>query len=318
MIFAAILSAVIFSGQGLSPYHASPQAQGKNDLLCDLKIASIEIENAEVREVLSHLFKNLLVKHWVDLDLEGNVTLSMKNVPYSMVLDNVLAQVGGEYAIEKGVYVIRKKRFSPIYEGMPLLGGDNFLTGAFTSTYVLVNPALFKSPLNTKGGTYDLLLEAIRAVKFKDWHVRTFGRGGFALVMPFESINANGRPTNRNRRFQYNPSFWRTVDFQKIGAYFAHEFDPPLDNQRVIVLAAEPFPSLTSGPESLVLDVQRKDLSERARREKWEVGVKVSAFVYEFTDGMNGSPAKLLPSGKGLPARTHLIGAGLWSGSMLR
>ena len=317
LIFAGILSAIVLSGQGQNGQASDAQNQGKVEQQSEFEVSSIEFQNVDVGKALKTLFKNIAPKYWIDLDLEGAVTLSMKRVPFSVVLDSILKQVGGEYSIERGTYVIRKKDFSLDQSPGAPVSRASFEPGSFTSQFDFRNPALFKSPLGTKGGTFDLLLEAVRVAKFNNWHVRTYGQGGFAIILPFEFIDATGRPMGRER-FTFGPAFWKTVSFQKIGDYVSHEFDPPIGNHRVIVLTAAPGSEQNTKPQFIYDNQAFSELPTGIRLQKWEGAIKVSAFVYEFSDGSPVTPNKNLGSKKMLLAKAHLVAAGLWSNSLLR
>ena len=73
-------------------------------------IASLELEQADVREALRALFKNVNVSYSIAPEVQGPVTVSLKSVTFETALQNVLRQVDATYRIEAGVYEIVKKQ----------------------------------------------------------------------------------------------------------------------------------------------------------------------------------------------------------------
>jgi hypothetical protein len=74
----------------------------------DVTIPSIELEQAEVRDALKILFKNVGVSYTVAQDVQGTVTVSLHNVPFETALQNITKQVDATYRVEAGVYNIIK------------------------------------------------------------------------------------------------------------------------------------------------------------------------------------------------------------------
>ena len=73
------------------------------------QISSLELEQADVREALRALFKNVNVSYSIAPEVQGPITVSLKNVTFETALQNVLRQVDATYRIEAGVYEIVKK-----------------------------------------------------------------------------------------------------------------------------------------------------------------------------------------------------------------
>ncbi len=86
----------------------TPLAMAQGDIL-DHKISSAEYQNSDLREVLKTLFKEVNASYSIPPDIQGQITLSMKDAKFELVLQNVLAQVGATYRYEGGVFVILKR-----------------------------------------------------------------------------------------------------------------------------------------------------------------------------------------------------------------
>lgn len=69
---------------------------------------SIEVSNADVRTALRELFKTAGASYKISPDVQGEVTMSMKNVPFSVALQSLVRQVGATYNLRNGVYEISK------------------------------------------------------------------------------------------------------------------------------------------------------------------------------------------------------------------
>lgn len=98
-LLASILAATLL--------FAVPTAvQAQNDPR-DKIIDSLELDQADVREALKILFKEVNVNFTVDSNVTGTVTVSLKKVPFETALRNILNQVSATYKVEAGIYVIR-------------------------------------------------------------------------------------------------------------------------------------------------------------------------------------------------------------------
>ena len=86
----------------------TPIAFAQGDVL-DHKILSAEYQNSDLREVLKSLFREVGASYSIGADVQGTVTMSMKDAKFELVLQNVLAQVGATYRYEGGTFVILKR-----------------------------------------------------------------------------------------------------------------------------------------------------------------------------------------------------------------
>jgi hypothetical protein len=286
----------------------------------DQIIPYIELHNADIHEALRTLFKTQGIKVSIGPGIHGGVTIALRNVTVQIALEYILRQVDATFRIEGDTILIQRKfQETPIYENGR--ANSNFIPGEYSSRYDFSSPVIFETPQKTKGGTCDMLLEAVRAGGFSQWFIWDYGNSGFAIVLPFETIHDNGRPSAGSSRFGYKPKYLAGFDFPKIGDYVASEYEVLDRRYRVIVLVASTEPIAKAGVGEITAKSRievSSELSNKARTEKWRGELKVSALVYEFKGGNKVEPAQILANGKGLPARTHLVAAGLWPAGMLK
>jgi hypothetical protein len=72
-------------------------------------IQSLELEQADVREALRILFKNVNISYSIAPEVQGFVTVSLKRIPFETALQSILNQVDATYRVEGGVYHIIKR-----------------------------------------------------------------------------------------------------------------------------------------------------------------------------------------------------------------
>jgi hypothetical protein len=72
-------------------------------------IPSMELQQADVRDALRALFRNVNVNYSIAPEVQGTVTVSLKNVLFETALRYILTQVDATYRIESGVYQIVHK-----------------------------------------------------------------------------------------------------------------------------------------------------------------------------------------------------------------
>jgi hypothetical protein len=69
-------------------------------------IPSLELDSADVREALRALFKNVGVSYSIAPEVQGTVTVSLRNVTFEAAIQNILKQVNATYRVEGGIYQI--------------------------------------------------------------------------------------------------------------------------------------------------------------------------------------------------------------------
>ena len=88
---------------GVAPMRA--QAQD----LSTTRIPSLELDQADIRDALRALFKNVGISYVIAPDVQGQISVSLKDVPFETALQNILKQVDATYRVEGGVYSIIKR-----------------------------------------------------------------------------------------------------------------------------------------------------------------------------------------------------------------
>lgn len=73
-------------------------------------VHSLDVQQADVRDAIRALFKDVKVSYSVEADVQGVVTAAFRDVEFETALTNILRQVDATYRIESGVIVIMKKK----------------------------------------------------------------------------------------------------------------------------------------------------------------------------------------------------------------
>ncbi len=87
-----------------------PRSYLVQDCIFERNLASIDYENSDVREVLKTIFKEFNINYSLHSNVQGKITLHMRNVSFENALKAVVTLVGAEYRLENQAYVIEKKR----------------------------------------------------------------------------------------------------------------------------------------------------------------------------------------------------------------
>lgn len=91
---------------GLALFATAPvRAMAQDDSQTKI-IPSLELDQADVRDALRALFRNVNVNYSIAPEVQGTVTVSLKNVLFETALQFILKQVDATYRIESGVYQI--------------------------------------------------------------------------------------------------------------------------------------------------------------------------------------------------------------------
>lgn len=72
-------------------------------------IPSLDLDQSDIRDALRALFKNVGVSYVIAPEVQGTVTVSLKDIPFETALQNILKQVDATYRVEGGVYSILKR-----------------------------------------------------------------------------------------------------------------------------------------------------------------------------------------------------------------
>lgn len=94
---------------GLTMLTALPAISAAQTDPGDQMISSLDLDSVDVREALRALFKNVGVSYSIAPEVQGTVTVNLKNVRFDTALQNILKQVDATYRVEGGVYQIIKR-----------------------------------------------------------------------------------------------------------------------------------------------------------------------------------------------------------------
>jgi hypothetical protein len=73
------------------------------------KRVTINIENADIHEVLQKLFQSVNANYSLNSEIHGNISLSLTNVPFPIALNKILSSSESQrlsYQLENGVYIV--------------------------------------------------------------------------------------------------------------------------------------------------------------------------------------------------------------------
>lgn len=87
----------------------TPVFAARQEDISQKTIPSLELNQADVREAVRALFKNVSISYLVAPEVQGTVTVSLKNVSFETALQNLLRQVDATYRVEGGVYEIVRR-----------------------------------------------------------------------------------------------------------------------------------------------------------------------------------------------------------------
>ena len=134
-VMGALLGVLLLTA---APVRANAQDDPSNKI-----IPSLDLDQADVRDALKILFRNVGVSYSISPEVQGTVTVSLKNVPFETALQNILKQVTATYRVEAGIYQI-------ILREDPVINPQNTgpdLTGNQRSTVVRRLPIRHADPL---------------------------------------------------------------------------------------------------------------------------------------------------------------------------
>ncbi|MCW5937827.1 MAG: hypothetical protein KIT11_11040 [Fimbriimonadaceae bacterium] len=108
-----LIALALLGGVLVTPCLASAQDQDVRNQI----VPVLELDQADVRDALKVIFRAVNASYSVRQDVQGTVTVSLRDVPFETALRNVLNQVQATYSIEGGVYVIFPRPTSTIDAG---------------------------------------------------------------------------------------------------------------------------------------------------------------------------------------------------------
>jgi type II secretory pathway component GspD/PulD (secretin) len=115
------LGVALFSGASVRAF-----AQ-ETDATSNKIVPSLEYQQSDVREALQALFKAVGASYSIAPEVQGQITVSLRNVQFSTALQNILRQVDATYRIEGGVWEIVKRED---HVGTPVPGDPEPVIGS--------------------------------------------------------------------------------------------------------------------------------------------------------------------------------------------
>jgi hypothetical protein len=315
----------------ISPHkpHLVPKfVQGQLDVL-DARMHNVEFKNTPASDALKTLFDWAKLKYWVspDVDLNTPISLKLQDAKFEIVLQNVLAQLGCTYRYEHDeLTILTREPISSV--PAPDEPMAKFFPTDATSSVTVKNVHLFMSPKQTMGGTFHMLDEAVQSARFYASDLWAYGSDGFAIVLPFETIDPKGVPLSdryvngSTERFSFSIPYLSKIGFSKLSDFFAKSRGNSDHDYRIIVLTfceKSSVPHASADLVEVLRESYSRDLPLAARNKKWNQTPLITAYVYEFRRPSGQRLAVLLKPGQSkISARRHLVLAGLWSEKELR
>ncbi|MHB8636355.1 MAG: hypothetical protein ACYC96_07775 [Fimbriimonadaceae bacterium] len=111
LLLLTLLAAIAMGGAPLKA-HAQTTGGGTGDVSNQV-IASLDLEDVDVRDAIRALFKNVNANYVVAPEVQGTVTVQLKSITFEVALRNILDQVKATYRIEGGIYNIIKRDEGP-------------------------------------------------------------------------------------------------------------------------------------------------------------------------------------------------------------
>jgi len=97
------------------------QGKGSQPSVVTVDPVSIQFERVDVRDALRQLFKTVGVSYSITPEVQGTVTVDLKNISFEQGLQNVLRQVDATYRVQGGVYEVTLRNQQP---GDPIVIGE--------------------------------------------------------------------------------------------------------------------------------------------------------------------------------------------------
>jgi len=98
-VAATFLMGLVLSIAGASRGGQTPQALGN-------VLTAVDAEDMEVRELIRTVFRGQGISYSIAPDIQGTVSVRMRNVTLDVALRNILRQVESTYLVEGGVVAI--------------------------------------------------------------------------------------------------------------------------------------------------------------------------------------------------------------------
>jgi hypothetical protein len=105
----SIIAALTVLNLAAVPLRAHAQANPGSGDVSNTVVSSLNLQDVDVRDAVRALFKNVNASYVVSADVQGTVTVDLKNVKFEVALRNILDQVKATFRIEASVYNIIKR-----------------------------------------------------------------------------------------------------------------------------------------------------------------------------------------------------------------
>lgn len=160
---------------------ATPVVASAQEDISQKTIPSLELDQADVREALRALFKNVNVSYSIAPEVQGTVTVSLKNVSFDLALQNILRQIDATYRVEGGVYEIVKRAEVTA----PTPGNTEELTPVKTTIIRRIkirsaDPEFIAMMLGRKGGSQNYQISPEMSTISKGASMGGMGMGGMS------------------------------------------------------------------------------------------------------------------------------------------
>lgn len=138
MKFSAwIVTVAMILMMALAP--APVQAQGDPR---DRMVQSLELDQADIRDALKLLFRIVGTNYSVASDVQGTVTITLRDVPFETALRAVLNQVDATWRVEGGIYnIIKKPEIAQPTPGIDLGSGPTTAPAQQTARRIKIRSA---------------------------------------------------------------------------------------------------------------------------------------------------------------------------------
>lgn len=135
---SAALTLLFAVGLFIAPAEVKAQQDPNN-----IVIESIELDQADIRDALKVLFRSTSLNYTVAPDVQGVITVSLKNVPFKTALRGILTQVDATWREEGNIFnIIRKPDPAAATGTTPDLGNTNQAAEFFPPIVLLNDPQL--------------------------------------------------------------------------------------------------------------------------------------------------------------------------------
>jgi hypothetical protein len=135
---AAALTFALALGLFVAPAQVKAQDDPNNII-----IESIELDQADIRDALKVLFRSTSLNYTVAPDVQGVVTVSLKNVQFKTALRGILSQVDATWREEGNIFnIIRKPDPTAATNTTPDFGTQNQAAEFFPPIILLNDPQM--------------------------------------------------------------------------------------------------------------------------------------------------------------------------------